>query len=886
MAPISDSEIDALYEQYVAANQPTAPTISNEDVDSLYAKYVADNTGSSTGRTVAGGLQNLTNALTFGFGDEIVAGGNALIDALPFVGNDASMSENYDRWLALSRSTRDQFRQEHKPTALLMDIGGAVATPGFGLVKGATGLMPKIGAMAKEGAVFGGLQGFGDSEGDLLNRLEGGATGATLAAALSPVTGSALYGLDRAARPFTAGGQERAAKEILETAAGKDGVARIMTDAPELAGEYGPRTFAEIARTPGAANLEMAMRKELGDTGGNELLGALAERQTKRVSALNELAPDAFQGVQTDARGSLLRAGAIPINKAADDAVQGAWDVVKKGEVGIPINEVAARTLNVAGELENVLGYSGKAQKVLGALEDISKQDAQEVTVKTWQSLRSAAGEVMTDAAADGRNQEAAVMKVLRDSLDNAADTAVGSGNLSSANLKNLRTAIGKTRSYMETFESGVPSQITQRGEKGFRLGESAIPQKVISTPEAAKSFMKAYGHNKEMVEQARGALLDRMAKKNTDTWERFFNDNRPQFKAIFGEDFLTVKKVIDDLGSEESVKALNQLGTGRGSITTQGINTKGTIRESIGNVMGNIPGGVGAGIGLASGFGAPGVIVGALAGKGIDTLEKAGQEQIKKIIVQALRNPETAKEILSKSSTGKLGDLLPLLTRYSGAQSGSLASSRSYPNVSRRAEEKQRSKEMIASLASRQSSTTGQGQAIQSPQQTSEIPYQNYNPGASATQLNKQPVKYTRESVKQMTDNLHPFLRAVVKTESAGNPNAVSRKGATGLMQLMPATAREVAGRLGLENYDITDPETNLALGTRYLQEQIEEFKDPELALAAYNAGPEKVKEWQRKYGKSWNEISRALKIRGHYSETVNYVPTIMRRFRNFATA
>jgi hypothetical protein len=78
-------------------------------------------------------------------------------------------------------------------------------------------------------------------------------------------------------------------------------------------------------------------------------------------------------------------------------------------------------------------------------------------------------------------------------------------------------------------------------------------------------------------------------------------------------------------------------------------------------------------------------------------------------------------------------------------------------------------------------------------------------------------------------------LVAAVVRAESAFDPRAVSHKGARGLMQLMPATAR----RFGLAAHEIHDPAKNLDAGTRYLAWLLERFAgDVERALAAYNAG------------------------------------------------
>ncbi|MPS47722.1 lytic transglycosylase domain-containing protein [Methylobacillus sp.] len=105
-------------------------------------------------------------------------------------------------------------------------------------------------------------------------------------------------------------------------------------------------------------------------------------------------------------------------------------------------------------------------------------------------------------------------------------------------------------------------------------------------------------------------------------------------------------------------------------------------------------------------------------------------------------------------------------------------------------------------------------------------------------------------------------LLHAVIKTESGYQASAVSPRGATGLMQLMPATARQ----LGVSN--ALDPGQNIMAGARYLSQLQHEFNgDISLALAAYNAGPATVK----RYG---NVIPP-------YAETRAYVPKVLQAYR-----
>jgi len=126
----------------------------------------------------------------------------------------------------------------------------------------------------------------------------------------------------------------------------------------------------------------------------------------------------------------------------------------------------------------------------------------------------------------------------------------------------------------------------------------------------------------------------------------------------------------------------------------------------------------------------------------------------------------------------------------------------------------------------------------------------------------------------------LDPYLVAsLIRQESEFNPNAVSRANAVGLMQLLPKTGKQVAREVKLQRYNASQlytPAVNLQLGTRYFRGMVNKFGGSfEYALAAYNAGSDRVDEWlsQGKY-RDPQEFVESIP----FTETREYVQAIMR--------
>lgn len=85
----------------------------------------------------------------------------------------------------------------------------------------------------------------------------------------------------------------------------------------------------------------------------------------------------------------------------------------------------------------------------------------------------------------------------------------------------------------------------------------------------------------------------------------------------------------------------------------------------------------------------------------------------------------------------------------------------------------------------------------------------------------------------------------SIINIESHFRADAVSPKGAVGLMQILPATAQELALANNMENFDLKNPATNISFGTQYFAKLFARFQNLQVALCAYNAGPANVAKW-----------------------------------------
>lgn len=143
-------------------------------------------------------------------------------------------------------------------------------------------------------------------------------------------------------------------------------------------------------------------------------------------------------------------------------------------------------------------------------------------------------------------------------------------------------------------------------------------------------------------------------------------------------------------------------------------------------------------------------------------------------------------------------------------------------------------------------------------------------------------PLKYEKHIVGYARQyGTDPYMIAsVIKVESGFSPYVVSGKGAMGLMQIMPDTAKWAAEKMNMKDFKIEElmvPETNIKIGTWYLSELLEEFDgNATLALAAYNGGRGNVREWIKS-----GMMKQSSECDIPFAETKNFVLKVKKAYK-----
>jgi soluble lytic murein transglycosylase len=167
--------------------------------------------------------------------------------------------------------------------------------------------------------------------------------------------------------------------------------------------------------------------------------------------------------------------------------------------------------------------------------------------------------------------------------------------------------------------------------------------------------------------------------------------------------------------------------------------------------------------------------------------------------------------------------------------------------------------------------------------------------PYAASASIESIPLAYWRilfpepywETIKAESakNNLDPYLVAsLIRQESEFNPSVISYANAWGLMQLLPSVGKQMAREEGMthfQTFQLLDPETNIRLGTRYLRQMLDQLGGvPEYALAAYNAGANRVTDWQSAGPyQGMDEFVESIP----FTQTREYVQAILRNIETY---
>lgn len=526
-----------------------------------------------------------------------------------------------------------------------------------------------------------------------------------------------------------------------------------------------------------------------------------------------------------------------------------------------------------------------------GRVAEAPKEPLQEKTVGTLQSLRS---NLLEEARRlpQGSNDWALALD-LADELDNRINAVDGT--------KALQTARAAWKEYKETWYRTQKKNIAPLAQVLKEEAPEKVMQKISANSAVSSAYARVLGVNEPI--KLANEMQSFVKLKTVDQKLKWIDDNKVLYSGTPLEETLNGwKKVLDKIASKQeagAVKALSPeninfeanaliraLGGASKEATASAAeaatkqvalnSARGMLTKSVPTLAAGLTGGV---LGLTTG--GP---VGALLGGGLlaglefarGKAVQTGTELTAQALTKALSDPATAMQFIQQAGERTIKDLqekaaakaileqriqslnraapqLAAVTRGAGIFEPTATAPGPMPVSAPTPEPLAESS--LNELESALSSLDELEQALaeQTPQ---------------AVTIGKQNV-----SIPQGEGYAPPELvKAVIQVESAGKPTAVSRKGAAGLMQLMPSTARD----LGIE--DRFDPEQNVEGGSRYLAKQIQEFGSKELGLAAYNWGPEKIKRAMAKLkaeGKrpTWANVKAMVKVPKETREYVNKV-------------
>ncbi|CAB4151481.1 LT_GEWL domain containing protein [uncultured Caudovirales phage] len=634
------------------------------------------------------------------------------------------------------------------------------------------------------------------------------------------------------------------------------------------------RTLPEIVSDPGLAKVQSAVNSASPNAPFDEIARERAAlREAKLLTGVDDK-------LTTYDRSSLLEGKIAASGQKTGEAVEDIWSQLDKRSL---VNTRAGGSdAALATKLNEItqggaLPLEGEAKALVKRFEIAqSATDEGIINIGTLQDLRSRALQVSRDIgrptnAADRATKQ--VANTIADHYENILDTNVAAGKLPPQEAELLRSARAATKSRLQQFsppKTGTSNQGTKGLEsvalKGDSLDNVALIKEGLSSPDKMASHIRAAAAGGEDVRPIyQEELLAQLSGKPQKSWPGIVDSNRNLWETAFTPDELAakVKPVLDDVESQAAFDArkyipgqsnTNSLGNTQGRLD----NYKGVAKYfsgtgSAANLVRQAPALAGGAIGAKTGWEssdttAGGIVnalvlggIGAATGKALTSSGVRTAESIDNLITEALRgDTRLTARLIKQAKPSDFSAAFSSGVQKAGIATGNRAATESLKSFSNRDPNRNQDS---ASMAGRPEDSWGQ----EDPQETSAI-------SSLYSEEQEQP---TKENVSmEEKPEFQSLVKRVIQQESSGNPEAVSKDKygnpvAYGLMQLRPSTAAEVAKSLGLEDYDLKDPTTNIQLGSEYLKRMLKQFDgDVELALTAYHSGPGRVEALLKKTG------------------------------------
>lgn len=527
---------------------------------------------------------------------------------------------------------------------------------------------------------------------------------------------------------------------------------------------------------------------------------------------------------------------------------------------GLPGSTTIKTDFNALEKLSNAIEKTRESKQLF------SQGVVGEITAIRQFKPKLGTTKVIDRAIANPENAEEILSKFGKDSVEATTVRAELLSRIDAA--KNPTDFIGKNKQILKTVFGEEYDTLTKyaqskgRGapfEEFAKVTDTAIPNKIFSDIAQAKKFTAAF-KDTELFQYARSKFINTKLTKSGDPLANLAK-NKKIAEVYFPGDLSDLEAVLKDMQLAKSPQQLAAAATKGQSWTSQMTTTLGAIMSARGLVgamkKGTVTGGI---VGLGGGpiFSAAGAVGGYI----LSRIGNARESQLNELAAQFLANPLLLKFAKAPPTQQNVKTLLDRAAEMGYLGSKAAQESAVEPSVPEPIKPETTSTAIIESdpeLADLQAELKALQQMTQETKP-------------------KESVKIGKQNISIPTGEKYAppaLVKAVMQVESEGKANAVSGKGATGLMQLMPATAKE----LGVNP---KNPEQNVEGGSRYLQRMLNKYDSQEIALAAYNWGPGNIDKAIRKVraaGKrvTWpnilNEVRVPQETRQYVSKVTNLI-------------